>query len=165
MQPEGVRNRFVVLKQPDDLDQLTDALFQNALELEKREVERIGQIIELASHDGCQVAHLAGHFGEKLPRHCGHCAWCLNGHQPTSLLPAKPGAIDEGLWKQLLDAWHGQDELIDDARSIARFACGITSPRLTQTKMSRHPLFGCLAHVRFDEIYRRAQTVAQDSKR
>ncbi len=165
VQPEGVRNRFVVLKQPDDLDQLTDALFQNALELEKREVERIGQVIDLASYDGCQVAHLAAHFGEILPRHCGHCAWCLNGRQPTSLLPAKPGAIDEGLWKQLLDAWHGQDELIDDARSIARFACGITSPRLTQTKMSRHPLFGCLAHVRFDEIHKRAQTVAQDSKR
>lgn len=165
VQPEGVRNRFVILKQPDDLDQLTDALYHNALELEKREVERIGKVIELASHDGCQVAHLAGHFGEKLPRHCGHCAWCINGHQPTSLLPAKPGAIDEGLWQQLLDAWQNQDEPIDDARSVARFACGITSPRLTQTKMSRHPLFGCFAHVRFDEIHNRAETVAQDSKR
>jgi ATP-dependent DNA helicase RecQ len=160
---EGVRNRFLILQQPDDMDQLTDTLFNNALELEKREVERIGQVIELASYDGCQVAHLAAHFGEKLPRLCGHCAWCLNGHEPTRLLPAEPGAIDEGMWKQLLDAWQDQDEPIDDARSVARFACGITSPRLTQTRMSRHPLFGCFAHVRFDELYRRAQTVEQDS--
>lgn len=160
---EGVRNRFLIRQQPDDLDQLTDTLFQNALELEKREIERIGQVLELGSYDGCQVAHLAAHFGEKLRRLCGHCAWCLNGHQPSRPLPAKPGTIDEGLWNQLLNVWQDQDEPIGDARLVARFACGITSPRLTQTRLSRHPLFGCFAHVRFEEVYRRAQTVEQDS--
>ena len=159
---EGVRNRFSVLRLPDDFDQLTDMLFQNALELEKREVERIGQVIKLGSYDGCQVAHLAAHFGEKLPRLCGHCAWCLNGHQPARLLPAEPGTVDEGLWEQLLGVWQDQEEPIDDARALARFACGITSPRLTQIRLSRHPLFGCLANVRFGEVHRRAQTVEQD---
>ena len=159
---EGVRNRFLICQQPDDLDQLTDTLFQNALELEKREVERIGQVIAFASYHGCQVAHLAAHFGEKLPRLCGHCTWCLNGHQATRLLPAEPGAIDEGLWNQLLDVWQDQEEPIGDARTVTRFACGISSPRLTQTRLTRHPLFGCFAHVRFEEIYRRAQTVEQD---
>ena len=156
---EGVRNRFSILQRPGDLDLLSDALFQNALELERREIERIGQVIELGSHNGCQVTYLAAHFGEKLPRLCGHCAWCLNGHQPARLLSAKPGIIDEELWKQLLDAWQDQDEPIEDARSVARFACGITSPRLTQTHLSRHPLFGCLAHVQFEKVHRRAQTV------
>ncbi len=160
---EGVRNRFSILRQPDNLDRLTDVLFQNALELERREVERISQVIKLGSHDGCQGAHLAAHFGEKLSRLCGHCAWCLNGHQPVRLLPAEPGTIDEGLWEQLLGVWQDQEEPIDDARALARFACGITSPRLTQTRLSRHPLFGCLAHVRFGEVHRRAQTVEQDS--
>ena len=159
---EGVRNRFSILRRPDDLDRLTDVLFQNALELERREVERIDQVIKLGSHDGCQVAHLAAHFGEKLPRPCGHCAWCLNGHQPARLLPAEPGTIDEGLWEQLLGVWQDQEEPIDDARALARFACGITSPRLTQIRLSRHPLFGCLANVRFEEVHRRAQTVEQD---
>ena len=156
---EGVRNRFSILRQPDNLDRLTDALFQNALELEKREIQRIEQVIELGSYDGCQVAHLAAHFGEKLPHRCGHCAWCLNSHQPVRLLPTEPEGINEGLWKQLLEAWQDQAKPIDDARALARFACGITSPRLTQTRLSRHPLFGCLSHVRFEEIHRRAQTV------
>ncbi len=160
---EGVRNRFSILRRPDNLDRLTDVLFQNALELERREVERIGQVIKLGSHDGCQVAHLAAHFGEKLSRLCGHCAWCLNGHQPARLLPAEPGTIDEGLWEQLLGVWQDQEEPIDDARALARFACGITSPRLTQTRLSRHLLFGCLANIRFEEVHRRAQTVEQDS--
>ena len=159
---EGVRNRFSILRRPDDLNRLTDVLFQNALELERREVERIGQVIELGSHDGCQVAHLAAHFGEKLPRPCGHCAWCLNGHQSARLLPAELGTVDEGLWKQILDTWQGQEEPIDDARALARFACGITSPRLTRTRLSRHPLFGCLANVRFEDVHRRAQTAEQD---
>ena len=160
---EGVRNRFSILQRPDDLDQLTDALFQNALELEGREVERIGQVIDLGLHDGCQVAHLAAHFGEKLSRPCGHCAWCLNGHQPARLLPPQPGKVDERLWKQLLDVWQDRDEPIDDARSVTRFACGITSPRLTRTGLSKHPLFGCLAHVRFGEVHRRAQRIEQGS--
>ncbi len=161
---EGVRNRFSILRRPDDLDRLTDVLFQNALELEQREIGRIDQVIDLGSHDGCQVAYLAAHFGEKLSRPCGHCAWCLNGHQPARLMFAEPGTIDEELWQQILDVWQDQEEPISDARALARLACGITSPRLTRTGLSKHPLFGCLAHVRFDEIHRRAQTVAQDSK-
>jgi ATP-dependent DNA helicase RecQ len=157
---EGIRNRFSVLQHPDDLDRLADMLFQNVLELERREIERIGQVIDLASYDGCQVAYLAAHFGEKLPSPCGHCTWCLNGHQPAKLLPPELRTVDEELWKQLLNAWQEQEELIDDARSLTRFACGITSPRLTRTGLSKHPLFGCLAHVRFEEVHRRAQTAA-----
>ena len=160
---EGVRHRFSILRRPDDLDRLTDTLFQNTLELEAREIERIEQVIKLASHDGCQVAHLTAHFGEKLPHRCGHCGWCLNGHQPARLIPTEPETIDEKLWEQLLDAWQDQDEPIDDARALARFGCGITSPRLTRTGLSKHPLFGCFAHVQFKKVHRRAQTVAQDS--
>ena len=157
---EGIRNRFSVLQHPDDLDRLADMLFQNVLELERREIERIGQVIDLASYDGCQVAHLVAHFGEKLPSPCGHCTWCLNGHQPAKLLPPELRTVDEELWKQLLNAWQEQEEPIDDARSLTRFACGITSPRLTRTGLSKHPLFGCLTHVRFEEVHRRAQTAA-----
>ena len=159
---EGVRHRFSIRQRPDDLDRITDVMFQNALELERREVERIDQVIKLGSHDGCQVAHLAAHFGEKLPCLCGHCAWCLNGQQAARLLPGELRTIDEGLWNQLLGVWQDQDEPIDDARALTRFACGITSPRLTHTRLSRHPLFGCLANVRFETVHRRAQTVDQD---
>lgn len=157
---EGIRNRFSILQHSDDLDRIADTLFQNVLELERREIERIGQVIDLGSYDGCQVAHLAAHFGEKLPSPCGHCTWCLNGHQPVKLLPPESQTVDEELWKQLLDAWQKQEEPIDDARSLTRFACGITSPQLTRTGLSKHPLFGCLAHVRFEEVHRRTQTAA-----
>ncbi len=162
---EGVRNRFTMLRRPDDIERLTDTLFQNALEREAREVGRIGQVLELATHNGCQMAHLAAHFGEELRRSCGHCSWCMNGHQPAGYAtrvypyaPLEPAAIDEALWGQMLDVWHAQDEPINDARALARFAYGITSPRLTRSGLSRHPLFGCLAHIRFGDVLRRAES-------
>ncbi|MCZ6676570.1 MAG: RecQ family ATP-dependent DNA helicase [Candidatus Poribacteria bacterium] len=155
---EGVRNRFTMLRRPEGIEHLIDVLFQNALEREAREIARIGQALELAAHNGCQVMSLAAHFGEELPRACGHCSWCLNGHQPATLVPREPAAIDPNLWQRMLDAWHDQAEPIDDARALARFACGITSPRLTRTGLSRHPLFGCLAHVSFGDVHKRAQS-------
>ena len=155
----GVRHRFSILRHPDDLGQLTDVLFQKALELEAREIGRIGQVLELAAQDGCQVADLAAYFGEELSRDCGHCSWCLNGHQPVAIPPTEPAHIDETAWGRMLDVWHDQDEPIDDPRALARFGCGITSPRLTRTRLSTHPLFGSLAHVRFGDVHRRAQGV------
>ena len=168
---EGVRNRFSILRRPGDpcstpqgqaLDRMTDSLYQKALELEAREIGRIGQVIELGSHDGCQVAHLAAHFGERLPRPCGHCSWCLNGQQPATLPAVESTTINERIWRQILDLWHGQDELVKDARALARFACGIISPRLTRTRLSRDRLFGALAHIRFGKVHKRAQTVEKD---
>ncbi len=159
---EGVRNRFMILRRPDDIEDLTDALFQNALEREAREIARIGQVLQLATHDGCLVAHLSAHFGEELSRPCGHCSWCLNGHPPAALTPAEPATINTALWQQIIDAWNEQEEPIDGARALARFACGITSPRLTRTGLSKHSLFGALAHVSFGDVHTLAQAWKQD---
>lgn len=156
---EGVRNRFTILHYPDSIEQVADDLYQKVLELEAREIGRIGQVIELVMHQGCQATHLAAHFGQQLSQPCGHCSGCQNGQKPTELQPATPATIDDALWQQIIDVWYAQEEPINDARALARFASGISSPRLTRTRLSRHPLFGTLAHVRFGDIHRRAQRV------
>ena len=161
---EGVRNRFSILHRPNDIAVLTNILLQRTLELESRELGRIGQVLELVAYDGCQVAHLADYFGEELPAPCGHCSWCLNSCQPTTLPSTKLAEIDAVLWTQIRDVWTNQDEPIDDPRALARFACGITSPRLTRAGLSRHPLFGSLGDVKFGDVHRRAQTVETRSK-
>ena len=161
---EGVRNRFSILHRPNDIAVLTNILLQRTLELESRELGRIGQVLELVAYDGCQVAHLADYFGEELPAPCGHCSWCLNSCQPTTLPSTKLAEIDAVLWTQIRDVWTNQDEPIDDPRALARFTCGITSPRLTRTGLSRHPLFGSLGDVKFGDVHRRAQTVETRSK-
>ena len=84
--------------------------------------------------------------------------------QPTTLPSTKLAEIDAVLWTQIRDVWTNQDEPIDDPRALARFACGITSPRLTRAGLSRHPLFGSLGDVKFGDVHRRAQTVETRSK-
>jgi ATP-dependent DNA helicase RecQ len=75
---EGVRNRFHVLKQPADLAALAADLHRRMLKREEREIGRLQQVLGWAGHDGCQVARLCEHFGEKLDRNCGHCSWCTS---------------------------------------------------------------------------------------
>ena len=63
---EGLRHTFRLLHVPPDLDALADALHQRLLDREARELERLGQVLDLAGHDGCQVSRLGEHFGEPL---------------------------------------------------------------------------------------------------
>ena len=43
-------------------------------------------------------------------------------------------------------------EALGSARQRARFLCGLTSPRLTAARLSRHPLFGSLSGRPFAEV-------------
>ncbi len=42
-------------------------------------------------------------------------------------------------------------------RLLSRFLCGITSPRLSRSKLTRHPLFGSLENVSFMTVLSQAQ--------
>ena len=43
-------------------------------------------------------------------------------------------------------------DALGDPRQIARFLCGLTSPALTQARLSRHPRFGALEAHRFADV-------------
>jgi ATP-dependent DNA helicase RecQ len=152
-----VRSRYRRLKMPPNLDALAKALHQRTLDREAREVTRINQVLELAGHDGCQVSRLGEHFGEPLPQPCGHCAWCLNGRKPVALPPRPAVGIDAAVWQRAVALRHEQPDPLADPRSLARFLCGLTSPRLVRTKLTRHKLFGALGHVPFAEVVRQAR--------
>ena len=47
----------------------------------------------------------------------------------------------------------------DDARFLARVAFGITSPRITAEKLSKHEIFGIMSQNRWDDVLARFQTV------
>ena len=86
---QGVRNRYTLLKRCDDLDGLAAQLHAKSVEREQRDIARLGEVIELANHDSCQVAALCHHFGETLGEPCGHCTWCNNERRAVSL-PRSP---------------------------------------------------------------------------
>lgn len=156
LKAEGVRQTYRLLKKPEELDALADDLFRRLTEREKREIERLQQVLALAGHDGCQVALLAGHFGERLEKCCGHCSWCVNGGRPARLLPRPERAIDDATWRRAQSFAAEKPEVFGDPRALARFLCGLTSPRLSAARLGGNPLFGACSGVPFANVLERA---------
>ncbi len=159
----GVRMRFRRLKLPADAEQLADAMSARADEHERRELGRLQQVLDLVGHAGCQTALLASHFGEQLDQPCGHCTWCLS---PGTALPVPtrlPVQLDQSTWQKLLalrreSAAYGQ--ALAEPRLIARFLCGVTSPRLSRAKLSSHALFGAWSQAPFLQVLAHARQAA-----
>ena len=150
VQAAGVRHRYRRLKQPQDLPALAGQLHQNALGREAAEIGRLQQVLELVGGDGCQSAALAAHFAERLEPPCGHCQWCRSGRSeiPERHTPVIPA----GLWPQVAQAVTEHREVLGRSRSLARFLCGISSPRLGRARLGRHPLAGQLAEIPFRQV-------------
>jgi ATP-dependent DNA helicase RecQ len=152
-----VRNRFRRLKSPPDVDALARELHRRALDREAREIARLNQVVELVGHDGCQVSRLGEHFGEPLPQPCGHCSWCLRGGKAAPLPERPKVAIDPALWPRALELRQQFPDALAEPRSLVRFLCGLSSPRLRGKKLRESPLCGALAHVPFAEVIRWAE--------
>jgi ATP-dependent DNA helicase RecQ len=147
-----VRHSFRRLRVPDDPDGVARALHRRAVEREGREVARLGQVLGWVGHDGCQVARLAEHFGEVLGRDCGHCTWCLGGGKRVELLPRADRGVDPAVAGRARALAREHPEALGESRALARFLCGLTSPRLARARLSRHELFGALADVPFARV-------------
>lgn len=151
----GSRLRFRVVRRPDDLDALAESLNARLAQRERAEVERLAQVLALAGHDGCQTGALTEHFGETRSEPCGHCHWCAKG---AIRIPTRNEAeIPEATW-QRVEALLADDaaEALRQPRALARFLCGVTSPRLTRARLTRHELFGSMAEIPFPTVLARA---------
>ena len=156
LQSAGVRHPYRQQQPPGDLDALASSLHERALVRERREIERLHQVLELVAHDGCQVAMLAAYFGEELEEPCGHCSWCLSSGQALELPERRTAALDEERWLQAIELRDKQRELLAEPRAFTRFLTGVSSPRLSRGKLTSNPLFGCFALIPFDELLKKA---------
>jgi ATP-dependent DNA helicase RecQ len=50
-------------------------------------------------------------------------------------------------------------DALGEPRALTRFLCGLPSPRLMQTKLTKHALFGRLADVPFAQVLAWAEGV------
>jgi ATP-dependent DNA helicase RecQ len=133
--------------------ELVEALLARFERRERQEVERIQQVLALVEHAGCQTDLLTSYFGEQLPTVCGHCSFCET-RQPRSLPSAAAPAPIEALvepthFRRLCDA---HPRALGEARQQARFLCGLSSPALSQARLSAEPMFGVLAEHRFGDV-------------
>ena len=148
----GIRHRYSRLKIPLDEKELAAQLHERMVLREEAEISRLRQVLDLAGADQCQTRMLATHFAEQLDKPCGHCSYCLEGHQ--SLLMNKELNVNEALWPDIeaLLASSDNTKILQDRRSLARFLCGVTSPGISRARLSRHPLFGALADHPFRQV-------------
>ncbi len=151
----GIRLRFQLMRQPDSIDALVEELYQRIIKREEAEIHRLQQVVELITMDGCQSNALANHFGEQREADCGHCSWCLHGK--SELPPRREQTISDQLWQQVEVARREHAQLLEQPRMLSRFLCGITSPRLSRSRLTGHPLFGSLESVSFRKVLDKAQ--------
>ena len=154
----GVRQRYRWQQRPAELDRLAADLHARTLEHERREIERLDRVLNLAVLDGCQTQSLCSYFGETLTENCGHCGWCLGGQRPVELLPRPETPIDEEVWSQAIQAREQHAEVLAEPRALSRFLTGLRSPSITRARLAAHPLFGALEQVSFTRVLERASS-------
>jgi ATP-dependent DNA helicase RecQ len=158
----GARYRYRRLRVPSDMTALAKSLHARSVDRERQEIARIGQVVELAEHPGCQVALLCQYFGETRIEPCGHCTRCL-GHDRVAM-PYERSAppLDETILTAALAVKRENPTVLADPVVMARWLCGITSPALTKSKLSSHRLFGALGQQSFPQLRERLEREAKE---
>ncbi|CAI6091284.1 unnamed protein product [Clonostachys chloroleuca] len=150
----GVEQKYKVLSRlphtATEIDNLVGKVYQDLEKREKQALDRVQGVLDFLASPTCFARFIAEHFGMSLPdgkKSCGHCTPCYTGtsmHLPTP----KPKTVDEKQIRAVLAA----TKIRDDPLFLARVAFGISSPRATKSKLSKHPIFGSMADDNFEMI-------------
>ncbi|MEX2382458.1 MAG: RecQ family ATP-dependent DNA helicase [Opitutales bacterium] len=156
----GLRQGYRLKITPADVGALKRELIERFATREQNDIDRLQQVVYLTEHPGCLVRSLLGYFGEAFDRDCGHCDRCLGETVPGTATQAEPSvpAVDHS---QLEELRVKHPEALGAPRQAARFFCGLTSPRLTRAKLTRHPLFGSLSGSPFRQVLEAVSTAGQ----
>jgi ATP-dependent DNA helicase RecQ len=150
VQASGVRNRYRRLRLPADAQVLAHSLHAYNLQREGAEIERLLQVLALFDLDSCCAAALAAHFGETVEEPCGRCSGCAG---EAATIPSRAErSMPVDLWSRLEPLLASGGPALATPRSVARFLCGLSSPRIGRARLGRDPLFGTLAETPFPTV-------------
>jgi ATP-dependent DNA helicase RecQ len=147
------RSRYHRLNESENAGAIVDELLERFSRRESAEIARIGDVLNLVEHEGCQTNALVAYFGEIRDAPCGHCSFCATGRvaklPPARELPPLESVLDTEEVAELR-AQHGA--ALGQPRQLARFLCGISSPAQSKARIGRHALFGKLERYRFGDV-------------
>ena len=153
----GVRHCYNVLKDPGDLRRVALVEYKRFQSREAKELERVQDVLKLVRADGCHGRRLREYFGERPESAdwaCGDaCQYCLTRAPVAKLPPAAKRAHDAPALLKLLEAAVASNKLPKDSpRLLARYAFGVSSPRIAQLRRAMPDgntkrLFGAFANV------------------
>ena len=136
--------------------ELASEYYERSLEREMSGIQRLDELFELLNANACQAAMLSEHFGQPVEQPCGDCTFCTQ--QGAFEIPSPPSFSLTDTTRELVKSLRAKHpEALNTARAAARFLCGLTSPKLTRTKLSRHKEFGSHSDHPFGEIMEQLQ--------
>lgn len=152
----GVINCFKVLQDFPKDDRVHSTIAGIALqqfeEKEAQDMLRVRSVIDFVTTQTCLARELAKHFGDEdsVPNTgCTTCNYCVT-KKPVEYWPASKESEASDIDESKIQAILAATSIRDDARFLARVAYGITSPRITAEKLSKHHVFGCMAKCDFE---------------
>jgi len=151
----GVRQGYRVVRVPGDLSAVWHELRRRFAQRESSDITRVAGVAELVSGKGCLVRRLLHYFGEDLGHDCGHCGPCAG--DPRAVFKRAPAEI--AISNSDIVALRAEyPRALGGARQVARFLCGIASPKISKEKLTRHPRFGSAVEVPFAVVMQTAKT-------
>ncbi|MCI5194224.1 MAG: RecQ family ATP-dependent DNA helicase [Candidatus Electrothrix sp. AU1_5] len=136
-----------------DIAALKERLVDRFAQRERSDLDRLGLVVELVNHAGCKTGFLLRYFGEERGD-CGHCSFCLQGKNALIGNEKNDKAIPEQqeLAEVLQRLRSEYPQALASPRQVTRLLCGLSSPRLTRNKLSKHALFGRLEQYPFAAV-------------
>jgi ATP-dependent DNA helicase RecQ len=153
----GVRRSYRVKRDPGPLQPIATRLAETFHLREQADLERLRQVVGLASHRGCLTGYLTKHFGETLADPCGHCDRC-RGVPPMPIRRSEARSVGAEEWGQIRSLVQQSHPELGSARQLARFLCGMTSPATLRTRLTRHDTFGLLSDLPFSQVLTLAES-------
>lgn len=150
----GLRYGYKLVDLPNNTDELIQKLADRFFSAEKRNIERMESVLNLAKSRNCLVSDILSYFGENLGKRCGHCDRCLEEKIPN--FPAAQehlfGDNEKKILKTILTENH---PALSPPRQLSRFLCGLSSPATIYIRppLSRHHLFGSFDELPFKKVF------------
>jgi len=118
---------------------------------EVRDIQRINSVIALVNNPACLSRQLMEYFGEANAPACRVCNHCRESPAPQMSLPVTTSLSAEQ--KNVVEQLKGEAHpALHHSRQLARFLCGLPSPATTRSPLRKHPAFGVLANVSFQQV-------------
>ena len=151
LRASDARMRFERLGSAEAAPGLTAELMARFTRREALAVAQIEDVVRVVTAGSCQTNALVAHFGDVREAPCGHCSFCLR--RRAEALPAEdalpPIDADREAIAALVEL---HPRALGEARKVARFLCGLSSPALVGAKLTRHALYGALTGRRFRDV-------------
>jgi ATP-dependent DNA helicase RecQ len=150
LQVAGIRLGYRRVTRPVR-EQLLQIMTKRFGDRERRDLERLQQVLQFAAHRGCKTRYLALYFGEEIGADCGHCGWCV-GEWHGDIPALAPRALADAERRLIEGLKMRRLEPLATPRQLTRFLCGLSSPATSRARLTKEPAFGALAEVPFQTV-------------